>query len=97
VLYVEIRRSDEGVDARPLGPLHGLPSAHDILLVDAGEAGDPGPLDLRGDATDRLEVSLAGNGEARLYHVHLEAGELAGYLYLLLHGQGNARRLLAVA
>src|SRR5215208_4657799 len=31
------------------------------------------------------------------YYVHLQAGELAGYLYLLLHGQGDPWRLLAVA
>ena len=56
-----------------------------------------GPLDLRGYAGDGLEVPLAGNGEARFDHVHFQAGELAGYLYFLLHRQGDAGRLLAVA
>src|SRR5215210_6438223 len=97
MFYVEIAGSDEGVDAGPCGPLHGLPGPHDVLLVDAGEAGDPRPLDLRSDAGDRLEVPLAGYREARLYHVHPQAGELAGYLYFLLHRQGDTRRLLAVA
>jgi hypothetical protein len=97
VLYVEIPRPYEGVDAWPPRPLHGLPGPDDVLLVDAGETGDPGSLDLGSDAGDGLEVSLTGNGKARLYNVNLQAGELAGYLYFLLHGQGDAWRLLAVA
>ncbi len=55
-----------------------------------------GPFDLRGDAADGLEVPLGGDREPGLDYVHLQAGELAGYLYLLLYGQGDARRLLAV-
>ena len=98
VLDVQVAGADEGVDAWPLGPLHRLPGAHDVLLVDAGEAGDPRSLYLGGDAadTDSKSPSLV-IGKPGLDHVHLQAGELAGYLYLLLHGQGDARRLLAVA
>jgi hypothetical protein len=77
--------------------LHSLPGTHDVLLVDAGEARDPRPLDLRSNTAYRLEVPLGGDREPGLYYVNLQAGELAGYLYLLLYRQGDARRLLAVA
>ena len=97
VLDVQVARADERVDAGPLGPLDRLPGAAYVLLVEAGEAGDSRALDLGGDPGDRLEVTLRGNGEARLYDVDLQAGELAGYLNLLLDREGDARRLLAVA
>src|SRR5215203_2260897 len=97
VLYMQVAGAYESVDAWPLCPLHSLPGTHDVLLVDAGEACDPRSFDLRGDAAHRLEVSLGGDREPGLYYVHLQAGELAGYLYLLFHGQGDPWRLLAVA
>src|SRR5215208_6563639 len=97
VLYMQVAGAYKGVDAWPLRPLHSLPGAHYVLLVGAGEACNPRPLDLRGDAANRLEISLGGDREPGLYYVHLQAGELAGYLYLLLYGQGDPWRLLAVA
>src|SRR5215211_334244 len=97
VLDVQIRGSDEGVDARPRGPLHSLPGALYVLLVDAGEPRYGGTLDLGGDAAHGLEVALRGDGEARLDHIHLEPGELVGDLELLLYGERDPRRLLAVS
>ncbi len=97
MLYVQVAGADEGVDARPLRPLHSLPGTHDVLLVDAGEACDPRPPHLRSDTAHRLEVSLGGDREPGLYYVYLQAGKLAGYLYLLFYRQGDAWRLLAVA
>src|SRR5215211_1808007 len=85
------------MNAWPLRPLHRLPGPPYILLVDAGETCYPRPPDLRGDTAHRLEVPLGGDREPGLYYVNLQAGELAGYLYLLLYRQGDARRLLAVA
>ena len=46
--------------------------------------------------TDSKSPSLV-IGKPGLDHVHLQAGELVGYLDLLLHGEGDAGRLLAVA
>src|SRR5215211_4432427 len=85
------------MNAWPLRPLHRLPGPPYILLVDAGETCDPRPPDLRGDAAHRLEIPLGGDREPGLYYVHLQAGELAGYLYLLFYGQGDAWGLLTVA
>src|SRR5918998_1673606 len=87
VLDVEVGGTYKGVDAGPLGPLDGLPRPSDVLFVDAGEARDAGALHLGGDAGYGLEVALRGDREARLYDVHLQAGELAGYLHLLRPGE----------
>ncbi len=97
VLDVQVRGADEGVDAGPLRPLHRLPRALDVLLVDAGQPCDDWPFHLGGDAGDRLEVALARDREPGLDDVDLEPRELVGDLDLLLHGEGDAGRLLAVA
>ena len=96
VLDVQVAGTHEGVDTRPTRPLHGLPGALDVLLVDAGEPCDGRALHFCGDAGYGFEVALGGDREAGLDHVYLQASELFGYLQLLLDRERDARRLLAV-
>ena len=97
VLQMDVGGGDERVDARPLGVLDGLPAGADVALHAARQAADHGALDLAGDGLDRLEIALAGGGEAGLDHVHAQTHQLVGYLELLRPVQTDPRGLLAVA
>src|SRR5215218_1565794 len=97
VLDVQVGGAHEGVDTRPGAPLHGFPRPLDVYLVDAREPGDARSLHLGSDAAHRLEVALGRDGETRLDHVYPQPGELVSYFYLLLYGERDPRRLLAVS
>jgi len=45
MLQMDVGRSDEGVDARVLGALEGLPRAVNILIACAAQSGDAASLD----------------------------------------------------
>ena len=94
---VDVRRRDEGVDARALGVAHRLPRALDVGRVGAGQAGDDRSMDLAGDRLHGLEVAGRGDREAGLDDVDAQARELVGDLELLGRVERDARRLLAVA
>src|SRR5258708_9051638 len=94
---VEIRRGDEHVDAaarrrreRPRGAL-------DILGVAAGERGDNGTLDLRGNRPNGLGIRLRRNRKPRLDDVDPKRPQLTGQRQLLVDPQRESGRLFAVA
>ena len=97
VLDVDVARRDEGVDARALRVLDGVPGGVDVLSVCAGEPGDHGAVHLAGDRLDGLEVAGRGDREAGLDDVDAEPRELVRDLELLLLVQRDPRRLLPVA
>src|SRR5208282_4756698 len=86
----------KNVDAGVRGSLQCLPGAVHIAATSASQARDDGAPHGSGDALHRFEVSIGGDGEPGLDHVHAEALELLGQAQLLLHIHAAARRLLAV-
>ncbi len=97
VLQVDVAGADEGVNARPLGVLDGVPAGAYVALGAAGQAADDGTLHLASDGLHGREVARAAGREARLDDVHAQPRQLMGYLQLLRGVQAAARRLLAVA
>jgi hypothetical protein len=97
---VDLRGRQEHVDAAARRALQRVARAADVLGVTAGQGGDDGSAllgaDRVGDGLDRLVVALAGDREARLDDVDLQAVQLLGDLQLLLDVQGDAGGLLAV-
>src|SRR5207245_4286643 len=93
-LDVDVRGGDEGVDARALGVLDGVPGCVDVLRRRAREAADRGTLDSLRDRLDRLRVVGGGDRKAGLDDVYGEAGALMPIRELLLHVQRYAACLL---
>src|SRR6266516_6237998 len=79
------------------GLLDRLPAAVDILGHSPRQAGDDRPAYRAGDPPDRREVVRRGSRETGLDHVSPQLRELLGHLDLLIGGQREARRLLAIA
>ena len=97
VADVDVRRRDEGVDARPGGVADRVPGRVDVLDVGARQTGHNRAFDLPGDRLYGLEVAGARDREAGLDDVDAQAGELVGDLELLGRVERDAGRLLAVA
>ena len=83
VVDVDVRRGDEGVDARAVGVAHRFGGALDVGGVRAGEPGDDRAVDLARDRLHGLEVARRRDREAGLDHVDAQARELVGDLELL--------------
>ena len=87
---VQRRGADEGMDARGFGVTHGFPAAVDILEVGAGEAADGGGFRAFGDLAHRVEITLGGDGKARLDDVDAHFIEQTRDFQLFGMGHGGA-------
>ena len=97
VLQMDVGGGDEGMDARPLGVLDGVPAGADIALHAARQAADDRAFDLAGDGLHGLEVAGAAGRETGLDDVHTQPRELVRDLQLLRRVEAAPGRLLAVA
>ena len=80
-----------------LGVLDRLPGAVDVVGIAASDGADLGGMDVARDQADRLELWLAGDGEAAVERVEAHLGQRLRDLQLLLGEVVDARRLLAIA
>src|SRR5262245_53358946 len=94
---MERRGSDKGVNAALPRGLDRVGADIDVLRFRAGEPADHRILRPPRDLLDTIEVTLAGDGEARLDDVDAHLVEQLGDFELLLEGHGGAGALLAVA
>ncbi len=98
---VDLRGGEEDVDPAAGGAPQPRRGPLDVIGVAARQRGDHRRVLLRadgvGDGLHRLVVALGRDREPGLDHVDVEAGELLGDLQLLLHIEGDAGCLFAVA
>ena len=80
-----------------LGIFQRLSRQVDVVLHRPGECAYRGPCHRLGDFDDRVEITWAGNGEPRLYHVHPKLFELSGHLDFLYRVELTPRHLLTIA
>ncbi len=85
------------MDAGALRWFNGSRRSHNVLLFRASEGGDTRAANFCRDGANSSEVTVGGDGKARLQNVHAEFGELVGELELFPHMHAAAGRLLAVA
>ena len=97
VFHVQIRGRDEGVDARLLGVFDGAVGPVDIAQRRARQPADHRILDDLGDLGHRFEITLRGNGEARLDNVDAHLVQQARDLQLFGQGHGGAGGLFPIA
>ena len=97
VLEVNVGGGEKGVNPRPGRAFHRSPGAIDIELGGAGQSGNNGPADFSGNRLNGFEVTLRGNGKARLQDIGAQALELPGHLELLRQIHAASGRLLPIA
>ncbi len=97
VRHVDVRRGNEGVNARRAGIPHALPGHRDVFLIGAGKRGDRWPPHLARHGLDTQQVARRGNGKAGLDDVNTKSRELMRDFHLLAEVQVDARGLLPVA
>src|SRR6185437_8425200 len=95
-LTVEWRCADERVDRAMLGVFDGLPCAVDVVRKRARNRANLGVVDVARNQPDRLELGLAGDGEAAIECIEPHVRERTRDLQLLLGEVVDARRLLAI-
>ena len=94
---VQVRRRDERVNAAPRGWCQRLAGAVDVCRRAARQRRDDRVLDGSGDLADGLGIRVGRDREPGLDDVDAKRFELTGQPDLVVHSQGEARRLLAVA
>ena len=94
---VQGRGADERVDAWAAGVFHRLPAAVDVLVVGPGQTADHRVLRLLGYGRNGCEITLGGDGKARLDDVDAHFVQHSGDFQLFLKGHCGARGLLAIA
>ena len=97
VLQMAVGDAQSGMDAGANRVLERLARRVDVFADGARQAADRAVLDQAADGLHRLEIAGRGDGKTRLDHIHAKPFQLPRNLDLLLHVEGRARRLLAVA
>ena len=100
VFEMNVRGGHKGVDALLRGGLDGRPCFLNILAVGTGQSRNRGAIggaNLAGNLVNRRPIAGGRRREACLNNVHLQAGQLAGDLQLLLQGQRTTGGLLTIA
>ena len=97
VFQVDIRRGNEGVDARVFGVFHRFQGPVDVPFLGTCETNDPRPADLLTYSAYRVEVTVRRGGKSRFDHIDAKLLQLAGNNYFLFNGHARAGRLFAIA
>ena len=97
VLQMNVRRSQKYVDARTLRQPQGFPGPLNVRAASARQAGNDGTAYHFGDRLHRPEVTLRGDREPGLDHVHTQAIKLVREPQFLLLVHAAPGRLLAVS
>ena len=87
----------EYVNARTRCILQCLPGALNVGTAGASQASNDRTTHHRRDRPHRLEVTVRGDGETGLNHVHSQTVELVSQAQLFLLVHAATRRLLAIA
>ena len=96
-LHVDRGGALEDVDTMTVGVADRVVGPVDVIGQAAGQRSDHRPSHVLCDLGDTVEVAVGGRREAGFYDIDPQLGQLPGYGQLLVGGQGDSGRLLAVA
>ena len=96
VFQMNVGGRQKNVDPRSRRSLQGLPRAVNVAGAGARQSGDNRMPHFSGNKLHRFKVTIGGDREPGLDHVHAQPVELLGQTQFFLHIHAATRRLLAV-